>query len=211
MAVPCIVMDAYIAPGSIMTQDRFLTFVDWIDFIYGVPGTFWGDQSPNTCRVDIRWRFRDPQNQNIPVMVPVDGPIIPPFNPQDPNSGIPFDNFPPDIESKLSERPAGTGPWGQTNPMDIAVYFTDGPFRDGFAGTIRETSNGPAIVVTNPGNGFMPIGTLLAHELGHLFLGNDHSLDPNNVMFATSSGTSFLFTPDQCNTISNSNRFQQCQ
>ncbi|WP_180230878.1 hypothetical protein [Bacillus cereus] len=35
-----------------MTQEHFRNLVDWIDFIYGVPGTYWGERSPNKCKVE---------------------------------------------------------------------------------------------------------------------------------------------------------------
>ena len=219
MAVPCIIMDAYLAPGSIMTQEMFLNFIDWMDYIYRVPGTYWGDRSPNPCSIDIRWRFRDPQNTSIPVMMPVDGPIIQPFT-------VPccvlFDQLPEDIQSGLNNRPNGPGPWGETNNTDIAVYFTNGPLLDGRPGAITPpggitgnpvfTANGTGIIIANPEPGFDFAGTILSHELGHLLIGNDHSTDSNNVMSVPSTWASYRITDDQCTTISGNTEYdQQCE
>ncbi|PGU28270.1 hypothetical protein COD66_26255 [Bacillus cereus] len=63
MTVRCLIIDAYKALGSNMTQKEFSRHVAQVHKI-------WGDQ----CNIDIRWRFQD-QNQ-IPIMKDIEGPIV---------------------------------------------------------------------------------------------------------------------------------------
>ncbi|MEY8350764.1 matrixin family metalloprotease [Bacillus cereus] len=214
MSVRCIVIDAYRSPGSPMTQGRFNLQRDWIDYVYGVPNTFWGGQSPNHCGFIIRFRFRD--DQNTPVMA-VHGPIVPQneFFPVGPGG---FDALPDWAQAGLT-RPNGPGPFGTTNENDIAVYYLNGPlaevdengdfirFVDGYAPII--TPNGPAIIMSNS-NAAPGRGLILAHELGHA-LGLSHVDDINNLMSpVVVEGTSFNLTCDQCDQAAESPYFQTC-
>jgi len=206
MVVPCLIIDVYIAPGSNMTQSMFNTHRDWVDFVYGVPNTFWGNRSPNSCRFDIRWRFRDAQG--TPVMASLGGPIV---NPNIPMNALTCDRFEQQsdyLRFWLNSRPAGPGPFGPTNTRDVAVYYVQGPLvgGEGAVGCAPYiTPNGPAIVLTNgaPAQG-------LAHELGHL-LGLSHVNDENNLMNPVGVPTSFRLTNQQCTTARSSQYFKSCQ
>ncbi|WP_028402047.1 ImmA/IrrE family metallo-endopeptidase [Ectobacillus panaciterrae] len=213
---PCLVLDVYIAPGSDMTQQMFQNHMDWIDFVYGVPGTFWGGQSPNSCRFDIRWRFRDPNDSQKPVMANIAGPVV---NRGGIQCGPTFDQYNDNLKFWLSQRPTGPGPWGVTDKTDIAVYYIQGPFAGGADGCAPfYTPSGQAIVISNADPGFTRGGMTLAHELGHVLLSyaiqppdNQHSDDPNNLMFRTTVNTAFHLTPEQCNIMRNSPVFKDCQ
>ncbi|MED3787307.1 hypothetical protein P4576_08560 [Peribacillus frigoritolerans] len=203
MVVPCLVIDAYIAPGSDMTQDNFIEQINWVNFVYGVP--LQGNQSPNPCRLDIRWRFRNAQG--TPVMAPLTGPIV--------NENVfpcaPFELLDPYFQAWLNYRPTGPGPFGGTNTRDIAVYFVKGPLIAPAIGCAPFiTPNGPAIVISNAPSGFLRSGQTLAHELGHT-LGLAHVDDRNNLMFGgTPSLESYRLTSEQCNIVSSSPHFQSC-
>ncbi|USK87537.1 ImmA/IrrE family metallo-endopeptidase [Peribacillus asahii] len=210
--VDCIILDVYIGPGSDMTQEQFNRDIDWINFVYGVPNTRWGNVSPNPCGFDIRWRFRN--DQGALVMAPIETDLQP--NTLGCSS---FENITdPNLREALSSRPTGPGPFGETNTRDIAVYYLRGPLTGGSVGCAPYiTNNGPAIVITNPPTGFIRSNKTLAHELGHVLLSHTdlpnvgHVDDVNNIMFAGAPrSTSYRLTMDQCNLMRNSPHFQDC-
>ncbi|MGQ0513260.1 ImmA/IrrE family metallo-endopeptidase [Bacillus sp. D-CC] len=174
-----------------MTQASFTLQKEWVEYVYGVPNTVYGRRTRNSCNFIIRFRFRDQQNSSV---MHEHGPIVP--------QG---ENFPVRIDGTFADlpdwaqagltRPNGPGPFGTTNENDIAVYYINGPlalvdnqnnfirFFDGFAPII--TPDGPAIIMSNsnvdPGTGL-----ILAHELGHVLLGNGgHVNDDTNLMNET--------------------------
>ncbi|PGZ06553.1 hypothetical protein COE30_21080 [Bacillus cereus] len=246
MTVRCLIIDAYKAPGSNMTQREFSKHVAQVQKI-------WGDQ----CNLDIRWRFQD-RNQT-PIMKDIEGPIVttgripdglipdeakesapPELFPETPNvltcgdyNSLP-DNIqnpgsdPSFIKQWLAKRPGmDDSPFGQTRPLDIAVYYVQGPFLgDGALGCGGYyTPSGPAIVITNnlpdiitPQNNvyiYPRSELILAHELGHVLLkyspNAGHVDNDDNIMYkGLLKDHSIGVTEDQCTEAKKSEYFQDC-
>ncbi|PEF76400.1 hypothetical protein CON94_04155 [Bacillus pseudomycoides] len=205
MVVPCLILDVYITPGSDMTQDLFINQIDWVNYVYGVPNTFYGDRTPNPCNIDIRWRFRNDQGEAVMSQ------INDPFVDQDVLQCIGYEDLNEYFQYWLNVRPPGPGPYGQTDTLDIAVYFVQGPFAGGFVGCAPyNTPNGPVIVISNAPEGQFQFGQTLAHELGHVLLGPEHVDDENNLMYGGASENAYRLTPEQCAQASNSPYFRNC-
>ncbi|WP_242215643.1 hypothetical protein [Bacillus cereus group sp. BfR-BA-01383] len=163
--MPCVVIDFYIAPDSIITDAEFREHVRWVNQIWRVG-----------AGIDIRYRFRDPTNTRRIVRVPVDGPIVLPGQ-SFPCEFTIFEDIPENLQADLDSRPTGTGPWPVPNEIDVAVFYINGPITLDNGDLVQgcapiETPNilGPSVIIANPiDQVFTNCPQILAHELGHVF------------------------------------------
>ncbi|MFJ8259950.1 hypothetical protein ACIQ4Z_22505 [Peribacillus asahii] len=249
---PCIVFDVYKAPGSNITPQEFSRHVAQVHRVWGDQCSFdirWRFQDSQG-----RPRLQDIGGPIVTHGLIPDGLIPPealPFAPPELFEGPPNvlvcgdynalpDNVlnpgsdPSYIKQWLNYRPGipfdpniPQSRFGQTRPLDIAVYYVQGPLLgDGSLGCGGYyTPSGPAIVIANnlptinvPNVGeftFPRTDLILAHEFGHILLQGlpeaGHVDDVNNIMFrGLLTANSFRVTPDQCNEARKSQYFQEC-